>query len=192
MKCKLTLCWVVMLWGASFSVGYSQDRYLLVVDVQSMFYNDAPLVPHADTMLSSINEVIQSFDPQKVVYVLAKGRVLSISFKGIKVEPMDSMPVLDSNLLVVSSYRFTKVKADAFSVDALNQFFAQRNVKDIVVVGLIAEECIYSTALGGLRKGYNMYVVPNALGSRSQKKKAQTIKKLIKHGVQIYSINNNS
>lgn len=60
------------------------------------------------------------------------------------------------------------------------------------MVGLIAEECIYSTALGGLRKGYNMYIVPNALGSRSQKKKARTIKKLIKHGVQMYFINNNS
>ncbi|MFZ5942253.1 MAG: isochorismatase family protein [Bacteroidota bacterium] len=167
---------------------FSQNRYLMVVDVQSQFYSDPALKEGADEMLKNINLLIGQTHPDKVIYVLGTGKVLSISLKGIKVLPMTTTPEADSALKIVNDQFFTKTEGDCFTLDSLNAFLAAREVKDILLVGLMAEECIFNTAIGGKIRGYNITVIPEALLSRSETKKGRALQKMEKKGVGILTL----
>jgi nicotinamidase-related amidase len=97
-------------------------------------------------------------------------------------------PEIDDRLKIVSSNIFTKTEGDAFTVDSLNMYLTSCNAKEIVLVGLMAEKCIYATALGGLKKGYDMYIVPEAVIGQTPEKKATAIEKMTKKGIRLLSM----
>ena len=162
---------LAIIWLLSINNLFSQERYLLVVDVQDIFYKNTGLEQQANEIVSNINQIIDKMKPAKVIYIKAIGKVLSISLKGIKGIPMEHAPEIDSNLKIVNNNIFTKIEGDAFTLEDLNKFLFDNNAKEIVIVGLLAEKCIYSTALGGIGKGYNIYIVPEAIVSKSKDKK---------------------
>ena len=166
----------------------SQEKCLLVVDVQNRFYDNTALENDATEMVENINLIIDNTKPENVVYIKANGKILTVSLKGIKANPMERAPELDSNLKIVNKNIFTKIEGDAFTLENLNKFLAEHNFKEIVIVGLLAEKCVYSTALGGISKGYGIYIVPEAIVSKSENKKAKVIGKLQKKGVKILPI----
>jgi nicotinamidase/pyrazinamidase len=172
----------------TFNNVFSQNRYLLIIDVQNKFYEKTEIESQANEMINNINQIIDRIESQKVIYIKATGKVLSISLKGIKVTPMTPAPELDSKLKLVNSNIFTKIEGDAFSIEDLNKFLTEHNVKEIIIVGLLAEDCIYSTALGGKEKGYNVYVVPEAIISKSKDRKEKVLDKMTKKGVKILPI----
>lgn len=186
LKTRIILLIVAVFFGTD--TLFSQNRYLMVVDVQPLFYSDPELKEDADEMLKNINLLIGQTHPDKVIYVLGTGKVLSISLKGIKVLPMTTTPEADSALQIVNDCFFTKTEGDCFTLDSLNDYLSAREVKDILLAGLMAEECIYNTAIGGKSRGYNISVVPEALLSRSETKKARALEKLEKKGVGILTL----
>jgi len=168
---------------------FSQEKYLLIVDVQDKFYKNTGIEQDANLMVNNINHIIAKMLPENVIYIKATGKVLSISFKGIKAIPMEQTPAIDSNLKIVNNNILTKIEGDAFTLKDLNKFLLDNNAKEIVIVGLLAEKCIYSTAIGGIGKGYNIYIVPEAIVSKSKGKKEKVLKKMKKKGVKILPIN---
>jgi nicotinamidase-related amidase len=166
----------------------AQGKFLLIVDVQAKFYENTKIESPANEMVQQINQVITKVEPQNVVYIKATGKNLSISFKGIKTTPMFPAPDLDSKLKIVSSNIFTKVEGDAFTVDSLNKFLTDNGAKEIIIVGLLAEKCVYNTAVGGKEKGNDVYIIPEAIISKSKEEKEKAFKKLTEKGVKILPI----
>jgi len=164
---------------------FAQRSYLMIVDVQKSFYENTDYENEANEMVVNINQLIGNTDPQKVIYIQATGKVLSISFRGIKALPMTTAPDLDTNLLIVSNNLFIKTEGDAFSVADLRDFLEENDVEEIIIVGLLAEKCVYDSAIGGKERGYDIYIVPEAITSKSIQKKEKTLAKMTKKGVEV-------
>ena len=58
-----------------------------------------------------------------------------------------------------------------------------KKVNEIVLVGLMADKCIYNTALGGNDRGYDIIIVPEGIIGTSPKKKDKAINKLKAKGI---------
>lgn len=163
------------------------DKYVIVLDIQPQFYHNKQLDSSATELIRNVNSLIDMFSPQKVIYIKAAGKILSISFKGFLVDTL--VTDLDSNLKIVSNNIFTKLSGDAFTSAGLNILLESNNAKEIILVGLLAESCIYQTALGGKDKGYNMYIIPEAIIGKTPKKKEKAIKKMLEKGIKLLPLN---
>jgi nicotinamidase-related amidase len=163
---------------------YENEKFVVVLDVQQ-YWTDKVLSKEASTeMLGSINALIKKSDPGKVIYITSVHKVLSISFKGIKVDSTLNNE-FDRNLKIINNNIFVKAAGDAFTAKQFTDFLKQNNAKEIIITGLLAEKCVTSTTLGGLSRGYDIYLIPEAIGGKSPKSKRKVIEKLGKEGAKI-------
>ena len=165
--------------------GSAQNEYLMVIDVQKKFYENTKLEQRANEMVQNINSLIERFDPEKVIYVKATAKTLIVSLNGIKSEAVFPAPELDTELQVVNDQIFTKIEGSAFSVVELNNLLQKRGIKKVTLVGLLAEKCVYKTAIDGIEKGYDIFIAKDAVLSKSASKKAKIFRKMTKKGVKI-------
>ncbi|HPT03399.1 MAG TPA: isochorismatase family protein, partial [Bacteroidales bacterium] len=77
---------------------------------------------------------------------------------------------------------------DAFTSAELMDFLRSRNAREIVITGLLAEKCITATALGGIERGFDIFLVPEAVVGKSGKTRTRAIGKLEKKGVKIIPV----
>ncbi len=168
---------------------YANEKYTIVLDVQQYWTDNSLPDSAAAEMLRSINTVIEKTNPDKVIYIKSSGNsaVLSISFKGIKKETITAGE-FDKNLKIVNNTVFEKTEGDAFTVKAMTDIFEQNNAKEIIITGLLAEECVSNTAFGGISRNYTVYLIPEAVGAKTEKSKEKAIKKLRKAGVQVIKL----
>lgn len=180
---------IIGIFYLNFSIGNSQnsDKYIIVLDVQPQFYTDKKFDSSATVMVQNINALVEKFNPDKVVYVKSTGKALGVSYKGLSIDTLPA-PKLDSNLKIVSQNIFTKISGDAFEVAELNDFINNNNINEIIIVGLLAEKCVYNTALGGKVRGYNIYIIPEAIIGKTLKRKEEAIKKMTEKGINILPI----
>lgn len=162
------------------------DKFVIVLDVQSKFYSNHKLKSAAAVMLQNINSVIERSDPDKVIYVNAAGKVLNISFFNISVDTV-AYP-WDSRLNLVNDNVFTKYEGDAFTEQELVDFLNKQGAKDIILMGVMAEECVYQTTLGGIANGFNMYLIPEAILGKESNSKEKAIGEMTEKGAKVISI----
>ncbi len=167
---------------------FQNEKFVLVLDVQQCWTGKLLSAQAAGDMLKSINSLIGKSDPAKVIYIKSIARVASLSFKGIKIDALPGQD-FDTNLLIVNTSAFIKTEGDAFASNEILSFLNQNNAKEIIITGLLAERCVTKTALGGIERKYDIYIIPDAIGAQSEKSKTKTIRKLTKSGVKICEIN---
>ncbi len=162
---------------------YENEKYVIVLDVQQYYTDNCMPKKDADEMVKSINSLIGKTNPEKVIYVksLYGAVALSISFKGFKI---DTIPAneFDKNLVLINNTIFNKTDGNAFLANGLLEYLKQKGVKDIIVTGLLAERCVTKTTQGGISSGFNIYLLSDAIGGKSNRSKAKAIKKLVKMG----------
>jgi len=160
------------------------DKYVIVLDIQEQNSKGIPDSISSTKLIQVVNSIIDNTNPEKVIYVNTLHLALSVSFKKIKV---DTLPELkpDSRLNIVNNNIFCKTKSDAFSNDSVVEFLSSHNAKEIIIVGLMAEYCISSTAKGALKNVYDVYIIPEAIIGKTEKSKARAINNLVKKGVEV-------
>jgi nicotinamidase-related amidase len=166
---------------------FAQERYLIVLDIQEFHKKNKLQDSTVKEMIRNVNSLISHFDTAQVIYVKATGKALNISLKGFSVDTLPAPP-FDSNLTIVGSNIFNKIEGDAFTSPELISFLESRNAKEIVLTGLMAEKCIYNTALGGKSRGYDMTIVSEAIVGTTPKKKETAINELKEKGIKFISI----
>lgn len=161
---------------------YQNEKYVMILDVQQCWTEKSLSADDAKEMLNSINALIEKTDPAKVIYIRSIARVASLSFKGIRIDTLSGQNY-DSRLKIVNNSEFIKTEGDAFSVKELLDQLKQKKAHDIIITGLLAEKCVSKTALGGIARKYDIYVIPETIGGKTNKSKMKAIEKLIKAGV---------
>ncbi len=164
-----------------------QNKFVIVLDIQKYYTEKAISDSEADTLIKYANYVIENTDPNNVIYFKAIHKELTISFKSITVDTLDNLEI-DSRLKVVNDNILWKEEGNAFTVAGLNSFLEKRNAKEIIVVGLMAEKCVYKTLIGGKELGYKMFVIPEAIVGKSEKSKQKVIEKLLAEGITIIEL----
>jgi nicotinamidase-related amidase len=184
-KIILTAALLVFYAGAfSQEKRFENEKFVVVLDVQQ-YWTDKVLSKEASAeMLSSINALIEKSDPAKVIYITSVHKALTISFKGIKVDTLLNND-FDRSLKIINNNIFVKTAGDAFTSKQFTDFLEQNNAKEIIITGLLAEKCVTATTLGGLSMGFDIYLIPETIGGKSQKSKGKVIEKLVKEGAKI-------
>jgi len=158
---------------------------LLVVDVQEEFTRVRMDSVRAAAFMDAVNSAIEEHRADEVIFVQANLRALSISLKGIKVIPVGEQD-LDYRLNRMDDDPvFSKVKSSAFTSDELVEYLEVNNIKHVYLSGLLLEACISSTAIEGVKKGYEVTVIKEAVISAKEEQKEKLLDKLEKKGVEM-------
>jgi nicotinamidase-related amidase len=163
------------------------NKLLVVLDVQE--YTTKYLLPDstAEHFINKVNNIIEKANPENVIYIKAIHRTLNLSLSKIYIDTLPHMDLYE-RLIIVNQRIFCKTKANAFSSDQLSDFVKKTGIKEIVVIGLMAEHCGIKTLLGGKDLGYKMYYVSEALLGESEVSKSKILNKLRKKGISELSL----
>lgn len=85
--------------------------------------------------------------------------------------------------MIVSDNIFEKYKPDAFSNTYFEESLRSRGVTEIEIIGVDGGGCVAYTALGGCKKGYEVTININCIGTIFKKSEEKLRKKLDKAGV---------
>ena len=180
----LAICHVFNSIALTQNIEQIKDKYLIVLDIQQHFTKNVIQETEAEMLIKTINSIINDANPQKVIYVKSILTTLNISLKGFDV---DTLPKLDfdNRLNIVNDQIVVKNKANAFKFEKLTNLLEKDNDKEVIVVGLMAEHCVYKTLLGGKKSGYEMFVIPEALAQKSTESKDKIVNKMKKQNIEI-------
>jgi len=163
-----------------------QDKIVIVVHMQKNNNKESTTDFPLSNEINEINKIIKSSDTSLVLYVKAMHKILNLTLKKIYVE--ESIIDLDSRIEIVNNNVFIDHGGNIFSSKELIQFIENKNIKQIVIVGRVAEDCITKSCIEGKKLGYDIFIVPEAImGKSDEKSKTKAINKLKAKGIKVLS-----
>lgn len=168
-----------------------ENKLLLVVDIQEYYTKNKLPEATAQNLIDSVNSIISYTNPDNVIYIRSIHKVLNLSFSSpfLYVSHDTTAMRFDKRMSLVNDHIYTKEESNIFAVKALNDYIEQNNTKEIIVIGLMAEQCVYKSLLAGEELGYAMYAIPGAIAGESIRSKDKVMKKLAEKGVEIIATN---
>jgi len=166
---------------------------LLVIDIQGGTTGSESalksLVEQSEKLIERVNSVIEEMHAkaQPIIYVRTEvvNPLLNIlnntMARGTKGAEMDPRLVRLPGDVVV------KRRSDPFSGTDLDQILSDHHISELVIVGLDAKQCVRSTVLAALNRGYRVAVPEDAVISKTNEMKNQAIEEFKEMGVTILS-----
>lgn len=136
---------------------------LLVIDVQKGLFKRSSPVYRAEQLLSNINTLVERAHVAgaTVVYVQhSNARTLAEGSEDWQLHPQ--MQPTEADLLI------HKRHGSAFQDTVLGQELAQRNVRQLVVTGLVTHGCVKATCLDAKRLGYEVVLASDGHSNYSK------------------------
>ena len=168
-----------------------QDKFVIIIDIQKEYTENSMPDSLSQKLIDSINYVIDHVNANNVIYLQSFHKLLNIAttrpFIYVSIDTSAKYD-LDSRMKLVNENIIKKEKSNAFNNNDLNCFLHQNNAKEIIVIGLMAEQCVFETLLGGKELGYKMYVIPEAIIGKSGRSKRKMIRYFKKKKINILRI----
>ena len=130
---------------------------LLVIDVQKEQFAASSPVYHADDLLKNINLLISKARQEDVPVFYVQHSADSYLKYGSdgwqlhpQIQPIAGEPIIH------------KRHPNSFEDTNLKDELTKRNVKTLVVTGLVSHGCVKATCLGALKEGYQVVLVSDA------------------------------
>ena len=162
-------------------------KALLVIDMQEITIgkNHADYFKYDDSLLSAVNEVIDSNSDNIVVYIrnIMKRNLLN-KFAPFQAYEGSKEIELAEGLHIVSENVFDKFTGNAFSNKKLDEFLKSKEVTAVEIIGVDGGGCVALTALGAVQNGYGVTVNTKATGTIFEKKNNSYFEKLKKSGAE--------
>jgi len=169
------------------------QKALLVIDMQIDYINENGKFPieknQINSLIETVNNIIGDFhgNNYQIIYVrifFRKNDVQNI-FRNFAVIEGTAGAEIDPRINIVSVSIFDKYTVSAFSNKKFEDFLIRNQINELYVCGVMADECVYETALDALNSGYNVNYYANAVGSSSVKNIENAIEKLRNRGINI-------
>jgi len=190
-KMKYLLLAFCLLYNVSIAQnkGLTDDKFIIVLDIQDYYTSNK--VSSSQQLINSVNKVINNSNANRIIYIKRTHKLLnlSLSYPFIYTSLDSAAMLLDKRINIVNNHIFIKEKSSAFSIKELNDFLKQNNATEIVIIGLMAEQCVYDSLIEGFKLGYKMYVIPEAIVGKTEKSKEKVIKKLRETEIKILNMN---
>ena len=142
-----------------------------------------------ENLINITNEVIEYFYKNDYTIVYLRNVFKKNDFKNIfrnyaVVEGTLGVEI-DPRINIISENIFDKYSPNAFTNIDFENFLINNQINELYLCGIMADECVYETALGAFNKGYIVNYYGNAVGSSSVKKIEKAIRKLNNKGINI-------
>ncbi len=127
--------------------GNARTQALFVIDIQSGYVGLYPKQAFNE-FLTNVNNIIDKASSRgiPIIYIRQNG----------------GGDIYDE-VHKKSSIEFEKTTQSAFTVDELNDYLKERNIKNIYIVGLDAAYCVSTTAHDSVHRGYKTVVIKDAV-----------------------------
>ena len=164
-------------------------KALLVIDVQKFCVGES----HAEffhydggALLSAVNRVIEQNERNPVIYIQNMMKRNAIN-RFAPFQAYEGTPAVElaDGLNIVSNYRFSKYRGDAFSNSELKTALRRMGVEQVELVGVDGGGCVALTAFGALREGFQAVVNTSAVQTIYPEKQAKFFRRLQKQGAEI-------
>lgn len=157
-------------------------KALLVIDMQNEMIGEkhAPQFNYnAETLLQSVNEVIDVNKSNMVVYIkhITKKNLINKFASFHTYEGTENAELVPS-LHIISDYVLSKHKGNAFSNPQLRNLLNEHNIECVEVIGIDGGWCVSLTAIGAVKAGYRVIMNESAIGTIYHKRKEVFSKKL--------------
>jgi len=169
---------------------------LLVIDVQEgttgKFSKYNNYIEHADELIYNINRLIDLFDSlnHPVIYIQQQNENPVINFLSDNELAKGNESVkIDDRIHLVSENIFTKEIMDAFSNPELDNFLLKNQVNRLFIAGLDAAYCANKTTYAAYNRGYETFVVEDAIISETSELKKEKLEEFRSAGVKIRKTN---
>jgi nicotinamidase-related amidase len=198
MKKRVLILWVISAVSCTSNVikigNYDNpQKALLVIDMQVDYIGENAKYPiekrQIDDLIVTINKIIDEYykNDYSIIYlrrVFRKNDIGNFSRNYACVEGTSGVEI-DPGINIVSKNIFDKYAPDSFSSTVLENYLIENKINELYLCGVMADECVYETALGGYNRNYKINYIANAVGSTSIKNIEKAIKKLNKKGINI-------
>ena len=169
------------------------QKALLVIDMQIDYIDENGKFPiersQINNLIETINNIIMDFNDNdyQIIYfrnIFRKNDIKNISRNFAVVEGTSGAEI-DPRINIVSDNIFYKYIPNAFSNKRFENFLIKNQINELYVCGVMADECVYETALGAFDRNYVVNYISNAVGSSSVKNIENAIEKLRNKGINI-------
>ncbi|WP_369436250.1 cysteine hydrolase family protein [Lysinibacillus fusiformis] len=177
--------------GVSIAKYDSPKSALLVTDIQndtlgiSEYGNTEPLIANINTAIEYAND-----SEMEIIYVkqeFTRNPLDSLLSNGMYQAGSDGAD-LYNELSIQSDNVFSKLRSDAFSSDHFENYLIENEIDTLYIVGADASGCVYKTALGGIKRGYRVFVLGDSLFSVKAGKLNTMLEKYQTKGIEITNI----
>ena len=174
------------------------QKALFVIDIQEDYTGDTakPPFPYKDSekLINRVNKIIDFATGKNLLIVYIRqefehftGKLFSKVFCGSTAIIGNPGTEIDKRINIKSNYIFSKPAPNAFSNSKLKEFLDKHSVSELYIVGLDAEFCVYATAKGALKHGYNVSIVKDGIALKAENKWNKLLNKYEKDGIKLIS-----
>ncbi|WML33528.1 cysteine hydrolase [Clostridium sp. OS1-26] len=178
----------------------NSQKALLVIDIQEDYTGTTAKAPYpykdSERLITTVNKIIEEASKKNIITVYIRqefdgffGRMLSrvVGHRtAIKGKPGTEF---DKRINIMSNHCFSKPMPDAFSNPKFEAFLAEQKINELYLVGLDAAGCVYFTAKGALKRGYNVSIIKDGIVLLAENKWGNLLKKFKQDGITLISSN---
>jgi nicotinamidase-related amidase len=169
------------------------QKALLVIDMQIDYIDENGKFPieksQINNLIEAINNIIADLNDNdyQIIYmrnIFRKNDIKNV-YRNFAVIEGTAGAEIDPRINIVSDNIFDKYTPNAFSNKRLENFLISNQINELYVCGVMADECVYETALSAFNRGYMVHYYANAVGSSNIKNIENAIEKLKNKGINI-------
>jgi nicotinamidase-related amidase len=169
------------------------QKALLIIDMQIDYIDENGKLSieksQINGLIKTVNNIIGDFhgNNYQIIYIrrlFHKNEIKNMFRNFAAIEGTPGVEI-DPRINIVSNDIFDKYTPSAFSNKRFEDFLIKNQINELYVCGVMANECVYETALSAFNSGYIVNYYANAVGASSAKNIKNAIKKLKSKGINI-------
>ncbi len=171
------------------------DTALLVIDLQRDFLEENGRMPvgknGADLVIASANRLLKHSESAGWLQVFIKNEYRKADWignlfrKGAAIEGSVGAEIDPRILFPAGALAVSKAKPDAFTNPVLAEIMSSAGIRNLVVLGVMAEGCVRATANSAIRRGFSVTVVSDGVASSREFLRRFGLKSMQKAGARI-------
>jgi nicotinamidase-related amidase len=167
------------------------QKALLVIDMQIDYIDENGKFPieksQINSLIKTVDNIIDDFhgNNYQIIYIrrlFCKNDIGNL-FRNFAAIEGTAGAEIDPRINIVSNAIFDKYTPSAFSNKRFENFLIRNQINELYVCGVMADECVYETALSAFNSGYIVNYYTNAVGASSIKNIESAIEKLKSRGI---------
>lgn len=173
----------------------TEKTALVIIDVQEgisgKFAKEQYYIDQAPPLIENINQAVTIAveNDIPVIYVLQQTENWLFNwFDGNLMAPGSPGVPVDERLKVVSLNHFTKKKSDAFSSYEFEKYLQALKINKLIITGIDIAYCANKTSYAGMNRGYDVFILEDAVISENTEMKTEKIAELKADGAHIIDI----